>query len=411
MPVLTPMGVATMGAGRRARVLLHSARDAGFSTASTTYYGAFQGVIPAATANTTEANVQVVYRGPPAVISKFRVLVSSNARTTDTVITVRKNGADTGLTVTFASGVTGSQTQLMAQAPIFDGDTLNYSIATGSGAGTILISGIAAEMLLPAGEQAFIQLTPHMNDTQSTAGATNYMSFLPASGGNTTEANRRMVILETAILSRFQVIISANTRPDDTVYTVRKNNVDTGITLTIGAGLTGRFEDAVNTLAVAVGDVITMGQTLGAGAGSITTSLLSIKHRGTVPNRHPMYGGGGPNGVAAGATRYAAFGSRSNAATAEADVRLPVPFEATLSNLRVWTTLNTNTSTTPFNLRKNNANGNQSASIDIGGTGASGYADLVNTDRISEGDTINVVNGTIAAGSVNFLGFGVLVST
>ena len=84
-----------------------------------------------------------------------------------------------------------------------------------------------------------------------------------------TETQVQLLITRAATLQNLTVKANSNTRADATTVTVRKNNANTAITVSITAGSTALFQDLVNTVAVVAGDLVSIQFVTGAGGGNI----------------------------------------------------------------------------------------------------------------------------------------------
>ena len=91
------------------------------------------------------------------------------------------------------------------------------------------------------------------------------------------------------------------------------------MTLTIGAGITGVFQDASNTTTVEAGDELDY-QTVSGGTGTIVFALMSVLFDATT-NCVSRLIAQGYSSVVSGTTHYLyVAGNRSGATTAEANV-------------------------------------------------------------------------------------------
>lgn len=92
----------------------------------------------------------------------------------------------------------------------------------------------------------------------TTAGTPN--NFWPVSGNNAinnaTENNVQVAMPDPIILGDYTVVVTANTRDNTTDWRIRVNNVDGNGVITVGAGLTGVFQDLANTDVLAALDLI-----------------------------------------------------------------------------------------------------------------------------------------------------------
>jgi len=100
------------------------------STASTTWYGPWNTEGALTQLETSEPPTQAIGRGGAATLTKMRVRASTNARSTNTLVTARLNTADSALIVTITGGG-GANTyvNMTDSMALADGDLWNYSIA------------------------------------------------------------------------------------------------------------------------------------------------------------------------------------------------------------------------------------------------------------------------------------------
>lgn len=92
---------------------------------NTRYYG-FGGIRP----ETTEANAELKLYDAAGVMKNLRIYVTTNTLTTTAVFTVRKNGADTGITISVGAGTTGEKSDTTNTASFAAGDTICIKLVT-----------------------------------------------------------------------------------------------------------------------------------------------------------------------------------------------------------------------------------------------------------------------------------------
>ena len=355
-----------------------------YATASTVWYGAFGGDGASTVPNTTEANAQVKFRGTGTLV-KLRVNINANTRATATVVTVRKNGADTGLTISIGAGVTGTLVDSVNTASFAAGDTWDYSISTGTGAGSIRICSVAAE--LQTSTQTFTQQCSFGALTSSVQRAMGFWGSLVNTGADSGISG---VALESATISNLQVIVSANASAGFTVKS-RKNGADGNQVVTVGSTLTGIFEDITNTDTLVAGD--TYNAMTSNPAASITITACAVKYLGATANRAPLSAGSNTTALASGATRYSGMFGRSLDASTEGNVQTAAPLAGILSKLSCNVRTNASTAGATLVSRINGVSGTQAVSITASTTGL--FQDLTHTDAFSEGDLLS----TMASGS------------
>lgn len=380
------------------RSIVAAASIATVGTASTAYYGTFGGNGALTVLNTTEAAAQVAFRGA-GTLSKMRVLSNSNARASATTVTARKNGADTALTVSIGAGLTGTFSDLSNTVAYADGDLWNYAITTGTGGSAIRIGSITAE--LATATQAFTQLASFGSLSITSVRALGFAGSIVNTGA---EATINSVALESATLSKMQVIASTNASAGYAVR-LRKNGANGNQIVTIGSGLTGVFEDASNTDTIAAGD--TYGAISTAPSAASIVNSVAVTYTGAVANRTTISAGSNATSLASAATRYSSIVGIALDGAAEANVQCAAPFAATLSHLSCNVRSNASAAGATMAMRVNGATVNQTVSITGSTTGL--FQDLSNTDVVAAGDLL----ATIASGSngnVDFSYIGMLVT-
>lgn len=120
-----------------------------------------------------------------------------------------------------------------------------------------------------------------------TGGASNITgsttAFAPINGTtnyNATENNRQIIVLRNCIISHL-FIVTASSQPGtgSLVFTLRKNGVDTALTITIPAvTVAGTFSDTTNSVAFSAGDLLSLKGVNNAttnGAALVTWAVLT----------------------------------------------------------------------------------------------------------------------------------------
>ena len=189
-------------------------------------------------------------------------------------------------------------------------------------------------------------------------------------------------------LANMYVRVTANTTVADSTLRSRIGAVDGALVVTVGGGLTGAFQDTVNSDSLVDGNLVNF--SVVTPANVLTTSLVGftmVNASGddTVLVSNSFLGAG--LGQNAGLTRYRAIGGTISTTGTESDQQYTVRSTATLSNLRAFVVSNSLSVTTTMRTRKNLGNGAQSVSILTLETGS--FEDTVNTDSVAAGDEIN----------------------
>jgi len=106
---------------------------------------------------------------------------------------------------------------------------------------------------------------------------TEYFGLGGITIANSTEVLTNIPIAKAGTLQNFRVWVGTNTLDIATVFTVRINGVDTGITLTFAATGIGEQTDLVNTAAIVAGDDLTVSVVTAAGTGIMDGINYSIE--------------------------------------------------------------------------------------------------------------------------------------
>lgn len=216
--------------------------------------------------------------------------------------------------------------------------------------------------------------------------------FLPVWVGgspsrDTTEANIKVKFYTSGWFSNLRANIATNSSTTDSVFTLRINEADSSATLTVGAGLTGQFEDTVNQPTFSANDYAAFAVTRNSGEAlsirSVTVDMLTA-------SAYTKFGTAGTGGVGFGtasATRYMRICSTGAlVVTLDDNITAPIPAACTARNGAVSVTSNTRTTTTTYALM---ANGVDTSLVMSVGSGLSGlFEDTSNTPSLSAGDKI-----------------------
>jgi hypothetical protein len=256
-----------------------------FSTASVTrYVNPLGQLLPyvdfAYTPHTTEGAWRTAV-GAAGTIDRLNINVSSNARTTDTVFTLRVNGVDTTQTVTVGSGVTGDVITSGDPVAVAAGDLLSLKVVTGAGGGALALACTSMSF------EADADVVMHhvmmgdlaINSAPSTSarggpihGTVEGNSFAqswdssPLSSGNGYEAR----VHTAGVMSRLAVYVPTNTATVDQTFTLWKSGSATALSVTIPANTTGVFTNNADEISLSPGDVLhyRLVATAGGGTGS-----------------------------------------------------------------------------------------------------------------------------------------------
>lgn len=197
------------------------------------------------------------------------------------------------------------------------------------------------------------------------------------------------------VYSKLGCQITSNTLANNATMYFRKNAANGNQAVTVPAGTSGWFEDAVNTDSVVDGDLVNMRfEAPATGAGDAYVNGYGVVFEPTTGTHHLHTGGTNSNdGWVDSSNSYTGYwnpwtgGDKTGLPSTDATVSMKVGTAGTLSNfgLRVSTNPSANTITANFYI--NGAPGNQTISIPAGTTGI--FEDTTNSDAIVDGDIIS----------------------
>lgn len=398
---------------------LFATNTTNITTASTTWYGAFNATgVGSIVSDTTELPAQMRFRdrgeGGAYTFKNLHVRVGVNSRTTNTVITFRKNGADSALTVTSAPGAGISRiTDRTNTVSIVEGDSFNYSLTTGSGTGAFVAAGIGVELQTSGPVFSYIC-------SNGSATATSARYWVP--GGvltnSTNETNMRARALEAFTASNLSIYLRTNGQASAGMEARFRNNGANGSQLipaaTIGTAASAWFEDTTNTDSVVSGNPFSFYTGVPTGGATVTVGHLGVRYKSSDPNTFSLMGNLSTIQLNAATTRYTPI-IGAVLATPETSAQVETPLALTLSMLSLYVA-GTNGSTTPVSVvsRKNEATGNQNITI-TAGTIATFFQDTTNTDSLAVtagvGDRFDVMMSGATTGGVSINWIGVKAST
>lgn len=243
---------------------LAAASQAAMSTAGTTYYNQVCGQ---SGTGTTETSLPTPIK-IPGTFRNMALFVSSNTRLDTTTTRSRKNSANGNMIISVATLATGVFEDTTNSDTVAIGDTINYSTTLGALAGTFTLSYICSEF--ECTEKKFEVLST--NSLNVSSAATVYCGF----GVNlsfTSESDPETRCLIPGILKNYRVVIAANTLTGTVTNTIRKNLASTALTISIGAGQTGTFEDTIHNVSVVATD--TFDELISAASGGTNVTYRS----------------------------------------------------------------------------------------------------------------------------------------
>lgn len=229
--------------------------------------------------------------------------------------------------------------------------------------------------------------------------STSYFQAFPTL--SSTESDRKIKYRSAGVMSKLEVIVSANTiATSATTVRNRLNGANGNLSVSIGAGLTGSFTDASNTQTIAAGDDYNYQVITPNTSGSITVRCANTVFAATT-NTVGKYIN--RNAVRSATTPfYEVMAGGSVTGTVEANAQVKAKTAGTAKNLFSNVVSNSSAATTTIRFRKNGGNGNMVISIGAAATGQ--FEDTSNTDSVAVDDLINYVT---TKGDANSMTWGI----
>lgn len=191
----------------------------------------------------TEADARYKCRDN-TTISNMRVYVVTNTAVGDTTVRFRRNGANGAQVLTIAGGATGSFEDTTNSDRVLSTDTINYSV--------VVPNGLVRFSIFQSPGTACRQPMAAMSPGAIVTAANVYVPIYGNAGVNvsTNEADAEMVARTKFTASRMFVYVPTNASTGTTRVYFRRNRVSTPLSVSIGAGATGIFEDTTNSVVV-----------------------------------------------------------------------------------------------------------------------------------------------------------------
>jgi hypothetical protein len=235
----------------------------------------------------------------------------------------------------------------------------------------------------------------------TTANTTQYIPIIGNCDVGTNETSARKRVFEAGVVSRFHFSLYANSINNTLVVTLRKNGVDTSMTMSIATTQTGSFEDATHTETVASGDFLVAKTAPAAGSTGIATityiyCLFTPTDTNQCVSTLCISNPTGLAGHTGASTRYyqPTNGWWETTLTTEATAQLKMQYSGTLKNMTTYLFSNSRTTTTTAEIRKGGVS--QSLKTTYTSTVAGDQADTTNSVSVVDNDLINfsILNGT-----------------
>lgn len=334
--------------------------------------------------------------------------VSSNSMTGTSTVTFRVAAADGNQTVSILTTQTGKFEDTANSDDVTSGQTFNVEITTLGSHGNVLAYIMSSYTMEDATDDAQIILAPRLGSAGVEGFKFNQATTFHCSIGgllrepdSTAEADANFLIRFGATFRNFGLFVKDNNVDNSSTFILRVNDADGNLSISVGAGASGLFEDTTNTDVISSGNTLSNRAIIGAGMSTddihvtgwwyeydSTSRIMMITDRGFNDSElsfYPLESGG----------LFAGTGTEANA---HVDTR--VAFDAANYLIRVETNSLDATATVDFRI-----DGVSSAlGVSIGATATGDFEDTTSTVSVVVTDEINhLADGTAATtGSLHF---------
>jgi hypothetical protein len=357
--------------------------------------------IPIATGDTgsssTEADRQITCR-VAGTFSKLYIRITTNSLTGSSTFKSRKNGANGNQSISIGAGVTGEFYDDANTDSVVDGDTFSGQFVVGAGT-SIIRSVVGATFDATTNTTAFL----FNNSFQSPFSGTQFTPLI-GPGQSATEADAQCRIPSAGTIKNLYVRMWFNNDTAAETVTSRINGSTGNLTVSVPSATTGTFEDSSNSDSISANDLFAWSVSQN-GTGSLWfTNIIVVNFETTDGNFVVAGGTAAGQSIADGVTKFL---TNYEVTDTEVDQHYRIFNSYTLSKLWIRIKTNATTSTSSFQLRKNEASTALSVSITAGTTGV--FVDDSNSVAVSSGDelTMRLVNG--GGGSLTFTAWSMRV--
>lgn len=255
------------------------------SIAYTPFCGNMRTTSPASSESDTQVKVKT-----PGVFRNFRIYVVKNNLDNDIVIRSRVNGSYGNISVTIPANTTGEFTDYVNTDTLAIDNEYCFEAELGVG-GWADFSSMTIEYHHTAdnGEFDIYAGTPGSASTLVAAGGARYGTPMGRLNHTSVEEDVSMSFGFDCGAKKFRAKITSNTCTNDQVFVVSVNGVETALTFTVPAGMTGEFIDDVNEITIGADDRVSTKYT-GSGSGSLGVQYIAMVIPASPPTSEPETG-------------------------------------------------------------------------------------------------------------------------
>lgn len=325
-------------------------------------------------------------------LTDWRVLVSANAGTTNSTVTLRKSSVD-GASISVTASTTGEFSTATATS-IAEGDALVAKIVPAA-VGTVTYQAMSC--VYNAYGAPYLLAPACGSVTLAVGNTTRYIGL----GGRslttliTTESFNKNVIKASGTMRDLFVYVLSNARANATTIRNRISTPGRGdaaangsLVVSIGASATGVFEDTTNSDFINNDEAVDISMTTGSG-----TPTIAFEHMGASIGHARTYqmllanNSAGYTASTASVTRYSKIsGDLQVTATEAENVLSPLAADCTARDGWFYVSANARTSATTHTLRQNGADTAMTLSVGAAATGQ--FEDVTDQVALASDDAV-----------------------
>jgi hypothetical protein len=254
------------------------------------------------------------------------------------------------------------------------------------------------------------------NAALTTASTTYYGCLGNSAGTNeaailiTTEAQAELVCRNAGKLSALSAYIRSNSWTVATPITIRQNEANTALAVSVTAATSGLFQDLSDSVTLSAADKFCYAIGMGAGSGSFIPSAFYVVFTATSTTSSHYDYFFPTTDTSISTTAYLQFAGNTGTTSTEAPAQVEAVIGGTAHNLYMYVTTNTRVNTSTVNFRIGGVSKTQTLSITTLTTGA--IEDLSDSDTLTAGNLFNgAVTTGISAGTLAYTVCGVVVDS
>ena len=350
-----------------------------------------------------EANRQITYR-TAGTLSLLYIYISTNNLNGTSTFKTRKNGGDGSMSISINGSATGDFEETEDTDSVSVGEEWGVVLVAGGSSGTILAR--LSTTVFDASSDTVIRHAA-INFPNFGGDPVQYYGISDDANGlsNTTEGRARFDVGTSGTFQNLFVYISVNDLSTASDIKFRVDGADGNMSISIGSGQTGIFEDTENTDSVVEGNDVNYSLDGGTGSNFIA-EVISVEWVSTTNKFHSVWGRSvGIVDILDGETKYLPFGGDCIAQISEANVDAAIQIPATVSDLCCYSRYNSCNGITDVYVRKDGTNTAVTVEIPAYGTGQ--YNDTSNSVEITASEEVNyavAVGGSSGGMEVTLIG-------